>query len=343
MGISWSGSRRRNNDFFQNPSQFFSSSDPSPLFPPPPPPQGPPPSYVFTGGNGSYPAPPSFPPPLPPPPPSYPHYYQFSSGHAHCGQLMGPVNYHQPYLVNEGNGWNGFRPVMVPQPQMTLPPPPPYLDHQMAKKIKNYVNIHKGSIKIQIDEKNLDSHLVSFTFDALVDGSFRIFYFSKEGGKCRFTPLYPEVYMPVRIPFQKGRGQKFRQPSGTGIDLGFFELDDLAKSSPSEDVFPLVIFAEASLPSDVEPEHALSSAQITQAILEKNNDEHNFQVKVIKQILWVGNARYELREIYGISNSTEVGFDDSEPGKRCVICMSEPKDTAVLPCRHMVSALISHF
>ncbi|MCL7036014.1 hypothetical protein MKW94_012929 [Papaver nudicaule] len=163
MGISWSGSRRRNNNFFQNPTQFFSSSDPSPLFPPPPP------SYVFTGGNGSYPAPPSFPPPPPPPPapPCHPYYYQFSGGHTNYGHMTG---YHQPYLVNESNGWNGFRPVMVPQPQMTPPPPPPYVDHQMAKKIRNDVNVHKGSIKIQIDEKNLDSHLVSFTFDALVDG-----------------------------------------------------------------------------------------------------------------------------------------------------------------------------
>ncbi|MCL7022838.1 hypothetical protein MKW94_010324 [Papaver nudicaule] len=164
---------------------------------------------------------------------------------------------------------------------------------------------------------------------------FSIFYFAKEGENCRFTPLYPEVYMPVRIPFQKGRDQKFCQPSATGIDLGFFELDDLSKSSPSEDVFPLVIVAEASLSSVVDLEHALSSAQITQAVLEKNSDELNFQVKVIKQILWVGGVRYELREIYGINNSAEVGLDDSEPGKRCVICMSEPMDTAVLPCRHM--------
>ncbi|KAK7832271.1 putative e3 ubiquitin-protein ligase lul4 [Quercus suber] len=74
--------------------------------------------------------------------------------------------------------------------------------------------------------------------------------------------------------------------------------------------------------------------QITQAVLEKNNDEH-FQVRVVKQILWIDGFRYELREIYGIGSSEAEGFDDSDPGKECVICMTEPKDTAVLPCRHM--------
>ncbi|RVW55525.1 putative E3 ubiquitin-protein ligase LUL4 [Vitis vinifera] len=122
--------------------------------------------------------------------------------------------------------------------------------------------------------------------------------------------------MPVRIPFQKGPGQKFRQPSGTGIDLGFFELDDLSKPSPGEDVFPLVISAETSLPLHPTDEHSGDPTphtsphmQITQAVLEKHNGT--------------------------LSNSASEGFNDNDSGKECVICMTEPKDTAVLPCRHM--------
>jgi hypothetical protein len=152
--------------------------------------------------------------------------------------------------------------------------------------------------------------------------------------------------MPTKIPFYKGLNQIFYQPSGTGIDLGFFELDDLLKPSPREDAFPLVIFVETCLPPlstdvQVQPNQPLPNvspqAQITQAVLEKNNEGH-FQVRVIKQALWVDNIRYELREIYGMENSGEEGFDDSEAAKECVICLTEPKDTAVLPCRHMVRA-----
>ncbi len=126
------------------------------------------------------------------------------------------------------------------------------------------------------------------------------------------------------------------------MDLGFFELDDLSKSSPGEDVFPLVISAETSMPPHSTDEHLGEPVpntnphmQITQAVLEKNNDE-TFRVRVVRQILWIDGNRYELREIYGIGSSVAEGFDDNDPGKECVICMTEPKDTAVLPCRHMV-------
>ncbi|KAG6773245.1 hypothetical protein POTOM_020506 [Populus tomentosa] len=327
--------------------------------------------------------------------------------------------------------------------------PPRYVEHNQAKTIKNVVNVNKSSIKVFADENNLDSHLVSFTFDADVDGrsksilvlvmaakqsrvprfnqnqpkqevltmleirveainetlegghnpldileefesklvlngygnclknigaskschvgllrgaldqlflhtrdnfsflfndSITIFYFAKKGDNCTFVPVYPEIYTPRKIPFEKGAGQIFSQPSGTGIDLGFFELDQLSKPSPEEDIFPLVIFAEASSPSlststgqelDKPLPTMSTHAQITEAVLVKNNEGH-FQVKVAKQILWIDGIRYELRDIFGIANSDGAGVDgETDSGKECIICMTEPKDTAVLPCRHM--------
>lgn len=174
--------------------------------------------------------------------------------------------------------------------------------------------------------------------------SITIFYFAKEGVNCRFTPVYPEI-VPVKIPFQKGLGQKFCQPSGTGVDLGFFDTDDLSKPVPGEDVYPLVISAESYVPSTSvdnsskeEPVNASTHAQISQAVLERKEDG-NFQVKVIKQILWIDGSRYELREIFGISDSNEAAISDVESGKECIICLTEVKNTAVLPCRHMVISL----
>lgn len=83
--------------------------------------------------------------------------------------------------------------------------------------------------------------------------------------------------------------------------------------------------------------------QITQAILEKDGND-SFEVKVVKQILLVDGVRYELKEIYGLgSTSGESYANEGVTGKECVICMTEPKDTAVLPCRHMVSPLCPIF
>ncbi|CAH2049681.1 unnamed protein product [Thlaspi arvense] len=175
--------------------------------------------------------------------------------------------------------------------------------------------------------------------------NFTILYFAREESGCRFVPLYPEAYTPLKFPFQKGIGQKFCQPTGTGIDLGFFDLDDLSRPSSGEDAFPLVISAETCLNSVPMEEYfggslpnSFPHMQITQAVIEKN-DENAFHVRVMKQILWIDGVHYELREIYGIGNSATENFKDDDPGKECVICMTEPKDTAVLPCRHMVRVI----
>nr|XP_017219657.1 PREDICTED: probable E3 ubiquitin-protein ligase LUL4 [Daucus carota subsp. sativus] len=233
-------------------------------------------------------------------------------------------------FAHPNQGWVGIRPVAPPHQ------PAAFVEEQQAKKVRNDVNVHKDSVKVEVDENNPDHHLVSFVFDALFDGSITIFYFAKEEPNCKVVPVFPESYKPVKVPFQKGAGQKFRQPSGTGIDLGFFELDDLSKSSAG-DVFPLVISAETCSPLDENsadhPPNSSPHRQITQAVLEKK-DTDPFRVKVMKQILWIDEVRYELREIYGIGNSGEA-ISDNDSGKECVICMTEPKDTAVLPCRHM--------
>nr|CAD1817187.1 unnamed protein product [Ananas comosus var. bracteatus] len=169
--------------------------------------------------------------------------------------------------------------------------------------------------------------------------SFTIFYFAKEERNCSFSQVYPDMGVPVKIPFRQGLAQRFRQPPGSGIDLGFFELNELSKPL-NGDIFPLVIYAEA-YPSTLQKDELTSQstiatcAQITQAVVEKANDGA-FQVKVQNQILWVDGERYELQEIFGLcasSAESEVSVDNSDT--ECVICMSEPKDTAVLPCRHM--------
>ncbi|XP_043724412.1 probable E3 ubiquitin-protein ligase LUL3 isoform X2 [Telopea speciosissima] len=315
MGISFSSRRRRrrnNNPFCRSsPSQLlYISPDTSYLSAPPPsstyPSTPPPPNYFsFPPQNSSH----------VPSPPSYSSNNQYTGGY----------NDYPSYYANHVDDSTAMR-----TPSQSLPPS---VDRQGAKKVKNDINVRKDTIKLEVDEMNPDCHLVSFTVDAMVDGSITVFYFAKEGADCSFSPLYPEACMPVRMPFQKGLGQKFRQSPGTGIDLGFFELDDLSKPSTGEDVFPLVILAEAWLPTQP-ADSQLGNAQITQAILGKNNGD-SLHVRVVKQILWVDGVRYELREIYGIGDSVEAGLGDNDEGKECVICMTEPKDTAVLPCRHL--------
>jgi hypothetical protein len=217
------------------------------------------------------------------------------------------------------------------------------VEHQKAVTIRNDVNLKKDSLKLVADDENPGMFLVSFTFDATVAGSITITFFAKEGEDCNLTPTNKNLLVPVTVDFQKGLVQKFRQPSGTGINFSMFEEGELLKPGDI-DIYPLAVKAEAFAAADNnnnengsgENPGTSTNSQITQAFfVEKEKGE--YQVRVGKQILWVNKMRYELQEIYGIGNSVDGGddLDANDPGKECVICLSEPRDTTVLPCRHM--------
>ncbi|KAL5998388.1 putative E3 ubiquitin-protein ligase log2 [Asimina triloba] len=169
--------------------------------------------------------------------------------------------------------------------------------------------------------------------------SITVIFFSKEGPDCGLTSM-KESLESITVSFQQGLVQKFRQPPGTGIDFSMFDESELLKEGDTE-VYPLSVKAEAS-PAESDgsvaatPMPGNSNSQITQAVFEKKG-KGEYQVKVVKQILWVNSMRYELQEIYGIGNALDNDFDGNDPGKECVICLSEPRDTTLLPCRHMVN------
>ncbi|KAL5740766.1 hypothetical protein ACOSP7_029647 [Xanthoceras sorbifolium] len=252
----------------------------------------------------------------PPPPPAMPVPLPAPYDHHHRGGHVDPGQWRYP-----------CGPMVAP--------PAPYVEHQKAVTIRNDVNLKKESLRLEADEENPGSFLVSFTFDATVAGSITVMFFAKEGEDCILAPT-KENLAPVTVHFPQGLGQKFRQPSGTGIDFSMFEETELLKEG-NMDVYPLAVKAEASPVnqngSDGNPIPGPTNSQLTQAVFEKEKGE--YRVRVVKQILWVNGMRYELQEIYGIGNSADGDVDANDPGKECVICLSEPRDTTVLPCRHM--------
>lgn len=273
----------------------------------------------------------------PPPPGNLPYYYPAG-------------NYPEGYIQNNGQFVVNIQPsafthMMNPPPAVATPLPE--LENHKANTIKNDVNLKKSTLRLEKDEENPGFYLVAFSFDAIAAGWICIFFLAKEGEQCSLNAVKPESYTPVRVPFKEGLGQSFRQAPGTGVDLSLFEERELLDEGHGE-IFPLVVRTETvrkvpppdrvqardEVPLDA-PLPEWMHAQMTHAVLEKKEDEYS--VKVAKQIIYVEGVRYELQEIYGIENAdgSRDGIHGNDSGKECVICLSELRDTTVLPCRHM--------
>ncbi|KAJ8768692.1 hypothetical protein K2173_023596 [Erythroxylum novogranatense] len=211
----------------------------------------------------------------------------------------------------------------------TASPLTPSVENQKAVTIRNDVNVKKETIRIEEDDENPGKFLLTFTFDAISRGSIRIVYFAKEGDDCDLVATKEGMLKPVSVSFEAGLDQKFRQPSGTGIDFTDFEETVLTKEQ-DDGVYPLAVKAEAfQSESD-----GTRNSVITLTVFHRK-ERGEYAVHVMKQILWVDSMRYELQEIYGVGNTVDAESDENDAGKECVICMSEPRDTTVLPCRHM--------
>ncbi|XP_067089711.1 E3 ubiquitin-protein ligase MGRN1b isoform X2 [Osmerus mordax] len=83
----------------------------------------------------------------------------------------------------------------------------------------------------------------------------------------------------------------------------------------------------------------LGHAHVLLAAFERHVDG-SFSVKPLKQKQIVDRVSYLLQEIYGIENKnnqeTKPSEDEnSDNSNECVVCLSDLRDTLILPCRHL--------
>ncbi|XP_070145317.1 E3 ubiquitin ligase RNF157 isoform X7 [Ovis canadensis] len=99
------------------------------------------------------------------------------------------------------------------------------------------------------------------------------------------------------------------------------------------EVYPLVVHA-------VVDEEYFGHCHVLLGTFEKHSDG-TFCVKPLKQKQVVDGVSYLLQEIYGIENKyntqeSKVAEDEvSDNSAECVVCLSDVRDTLILPCRHL--------
>ena len=211
--------------------------------------------------------------------------------------------------------------------------------------------------------------IVKFTFDANVECWASVFLVATEHPKegCRLEPRAGQA-PPTRRAMPRGLGQTY--VADAPIDVSAIPANELTRSSSN--AYPLVVRLEcitgtpeggevgeddggtgsgtgsgtgtgsgsgsAALPEPAgAPLARWVQSQTTYASLVKR-DDGTYGVTVEKQKIWVDGTSYELQEIFGIETcATGTPMEDGDPdgGKECVVCLSDPRDTTVLPCRHM--------
>ena len=119
---------------------------------------------------------------------------------------------------------------------------------------------------------------------------------------------------------------------------GVVDPDDLVREEePSADASPAAAGTGGLEDSMAHPstsqEEQVSLApippqiQVLYAVLELSSSGR-YSIRVLRQKLVSGSDVYLLQDVYGL-DADEDGMTE------CVVCMSDPRDTLVLPCRHM--------
>jgi len=102
--------------------------------------------------------------------------------------------------------------------------------------------------------------------------------------------------------------------------------------------YPLIIVLEALEKKDEKVNDHVIKYQTTFLKFEISVENEQYNIKSIDQKVMIKNNLYRLQEIYGftdVNDADQVVTNEVNSSIECVICLSEPRNTIVLPCRHL--------
>lgn len=241
-------------------------------------------------------------------------------------------------------------------------------ERQQTCMVTNHVNLKKDTLKLKQSPVNSHKYRLEFQFDATKPCHVSVYLLATEtidakSGCSSFAQIYSDNLSLPTQQFPAGSGQLFKlkvdekdekakendekheQPLSF-LDLSTYGPDELIYKADSMR-YPLIIVLEV-LSDKMRPQ-----SQTTFCTFMKNKED-SWDLKMLKQKVLVDGVTYELQEIYGIdglvtaapkpecvkagqAEVSQAGKDevDISKGAECVICFGQPRNTTILPCRHM--------
>ncbi|XP_063074828.1 E3 ubiquitin ligase RNF157 [Engraulis encrasicolus] len=246
------------------------------------------------------------------------------------------------YLFGENTDLNFLANRPVAFPYATPPPQEP------VKTLRSLINIRKDTLRLvrcsedaklcaggEEASKPLGSYNIEFTFDSDTQVAITIYYQAIEEYH-NGVPIYlpqDSALQSETVHFKRGVCQQFSLPSHT-LNLSEWAEEELLFDM-DKDVYPMVVQATVD-----EGDDQMGHSHVLLATFEKHMDG-SYCVKPLKQKQVVDGVSYLLQEIYGIENKynsqeSKVADDEiSDNSAECVVCLSDVRDTLILPCRHL--------
>ncbi|OQS04354.1 hypothetical protein THRCLA_03396 [Thraustotheca clavata] len=217
---------------------------------------------------------------------------------------------------------------------------------QETTTVRNDVNLKKQSLKLRTLEAG--EYTLEFMFDSAKPCNILLYFNALEtiddGGNSSILNQKPELNVNSEplVVYPAELGQTFTTPP---FDLSAWSSIESAHQ-PNSSTYPLIIEIQVHNDGPTQPQK-----QATFLTFPKH--DNTFKVQVLKQKVQVQGQTYELQEIYGMDgsiaaapkNSSEAAeakiqaSDEVVDGGECIICLSEPRNTTILPCRHMCICL----
>ncbi|CAD6187327.1 unnamed protein product [Caenorhabditis auriculariae] len=142
-------------------------------------------------------------------------------------------------------------------------------------------------------------------------------------------PCYVQIHFNAREVYQDGDVQfVYRNKRVTCSEKFAFGLG-------SDQIFNHFTF-NASQWEIAELSYGVVQMQSTMCTVEHANDSSRSVIlKPLRQKIASDGVVYLLQEIFGIENKENHISDGDDCGLECIICMSDVRDTVILPCRHL--------
>lgn len=143
-----------------------------------------------------------------------------------------------------------------------------------------------------------------------------------------------------RRRFGAGLGQGYESPP---LDLSQIPAEQLAfdHGRPADIPIAICLEPEGGAVEEVCAHYSYLSLQRATASSPKSDGcggaaGASWSAQVFAQKLQYQGNCFVLHDVFGVASKRASDYDGADTGSsECVICLSEPRDTAVLPCRHM--------